>query len=67
MRVVKMKKVRYCQECDLFNVVLGKKYHRYRCHNPESMRKNGNYRIINKDEVSRGTIPEWCKLEDYPE
>lgn len=71
MRIVKIKKVRYCQECDFFNFVRegGKKdnkYYRYRCKNPESIRKNGNYRIINKRKASKGIIPDWCKLEDYP-
>ena len=66
MTAIKIKKVRYCQECDFFNFTRGKKYHRYRCHNPDSLRKNGNYRMINKGRASKGEIPGWCSLEDYP-
>jgi len=70
LRIVKKEKIEYCQKCDFFSFVRAgvsknNKYYRYKCKNPESLRKNGNYRIINKAKASKGIIPGWCKLEDY--
>ena len=71
--VAKALKIEHCTIC-LFNkfypkvkFVPGRKIERFRCINDDNKRKDGAYRIIDKDVVMEGEIPGWCKLEDYPE
>jgi len=64
-------RIHYCLACK-FNKfflkgLLVEKINRFRCTNPDTRRKNGSFRILNKDLIMRGHFPEWCPLEDYKE
>jgi len=63
-----MMKIGICNICKFFRFEWPdvKQVSRFRCINPESKRKNGNSRIINRKMVLSGKIPGWCGLEDYP-
>ena len=56
-------RIHYCIACKWNKFFLGK-INRFRCTNPDSKRKNGSFRILNKGLIMRGHFPTWCKLED---
>ena len=60
---MKIIKIKYENACQYFDYNAGK----FRCHNPEAKRKNGNYRIINYKLARAGKFPKWCPLPDYKE
>ena len=64
MKIVLLKE---CLKCEYNQCSSGPKTNRFNCMNPEARRKNGNYRIINKELLMLGKFPKWCKLEDYKE
>ena len=63
-----------CNYCKYFKFKLGVyrddiktiSLSRFKCYNPETARKNSNYRIINRKLALGGKFPSWCNLEDYP-
>ena len=67
--VVKARKIEHCICCGDNQFVIGgiHKMNRYKCKNSDAAYKSGNYRIIDRDIIYSGGIPEWCPLEDYPE
>ena len=69
---MKILKIEHCSKCEYFNYLpvndsfpYHSKISRFKCYNLESVRGNGNYRIINRKLALKGEIPNWCKLEDY--
>ena len=64
---MKIMKIGICNSCKFYRFEWPdvKQVSRFRCTNPESKRKNGNYRIINRDIAMGGKFPKWCDLEDY--
>ena len=61
---MKLMRIHYCLACKFNKFFLGKKINRFRCTDPDSRRKNGSFRILNKNLIMRGDFPKWCKLED---
>ena len=61
-------KIERCNYCKFFKLRSGPKgeLNRFRCYNPDTVRGNGSYRIINRDTAMKGSFPGWCKLEAYP-
>ena len=60
-------RIHYCIACKFNKFFLGdktNKINRFRCTDPDSRRKNGSFRILNKNLIMRGDFPKWCKLED---
>ena len=60
-------RIHYCLSCKFNKFFLGdktNKINRFRCTDPDSRRKNGSFRILNKNLIMRGDFPKWCKLED---
>ena len=66
---MKIMKIERCNYCRFFNFKpgMGNAINRFKCYNPNTVRKNGNYRIINRDIAMGGKFPQWCDLEDYKE
>lgn len=66
---MKILKIEDCMKCGYFNFVHGinGKVARFKCYNPDTIRKNGNYRIINRKLALWGKSPIWCGLENYKE
>ena len=68
MKVLKFERCNYCIFFRfLAPEIKGKIVNRFRCYNPKAIRKNGNYRIINRKLAFSGKFPSWCPLEDYKE
>jgi len=65
---LKILRIERCNHCKFFDFMPGSflEMNRFKCSNPDTVRKNGNYRIINRDIAMRGKITTWCGLEDYP-
>jgi hypothetical protein len=64
---MKMMKIERCNYCRFFKFKTGIKLNRFKCYNPDTRRKNKNYRIINKDIAMSGKFPLWCSLADCQE
>lgn len=66
---MKIIKISRCNECNFFKfkAVTVDKMSRFECYNPEAQRKNGNYRIVNRNNAYSGKPPLWCPLDDYEE
>jgi hypothetical protein len=67
-----MLKIERCNYCRFFKWIPGTRLcdpveerSRFRCYNPEAVRKNGSFRIINRKLAWAGKFPKWCPLEDY--
>jgi len=59
-------KIDHCIVCLFNRFKTGQKIDRFKCINDDAKRKNGSYRIIDKDIVMEGKIPGWCPLDDWP-
>lgn len=57
----------YCMYFNFENPDPRKKLSRFKCYNPKAIRKNGNFRIINRKLAFSGKFPKWCPLENWPE
>ena len=66
---MKMLKIEHCFNCKYndFFPDPKKRLNRFKCKNNKVIRKNGNYRILNKKIIMWGHFPKWCPLEDYKE
>ena len=63
MKILKIERSNYCK---YFRFVYSEsgKWNRFKCAHPETKRKNGNSRIINRKLALSGRFPKWCPLED---
>lgn len=66
MKIIKIERGNYCNFFK-FKSETKDKISRFKCYNPQAVRKNGNYRIINRKLAYSGKFPNWCPLENYKE
>jgi len=64
---MKISKIERCNYCCYFKFRPGDylERNRFKCSNPDTVRGNGNFRIINRKTAMNGKFPTWCGLEDY--
>ena len=66
MKIIKYERCNYCSFFKyLTTEIKGEIITIFKCYNPKAIRKNGNYRIINRKLAYSGKFPPWCPLEDF--